>query len=449
MAKLVRKEPGAEREMLFDGAGKPNVVPILDSGEHGDDYVLIMPKAEKSLRRHLADHDGKLPLAECIQVMTDIATALSGLDGDVVHRDLKPENVLLLNGVWCLADFGIARYAEAATAPDTRKFHATHPYASPEWWRGERATIASDVFTLGVIGFEIFSGSRPFPGPDFRQQVLHDNPPRLVDAPPLYTSLIGACLYRAPQARPTPANLVTRLATLGGPPLTDGLAALAQANSDQVTAIAAAQQQQSRQRTEKERRMDLADAARSSFAQISETVLAQLTAAASEGVVGTGPQGGWIFTFGGATLAMSAVHAVNAQEWAGGAPAQFDVIAYATMALRLPSDHRGYQGRSHSLWFCDARTAEEYSWFETAFMTSPILAMHTNGIEPFALAPDAEARGAIRGDIKQLAWPFTRLEITELAEFMHRWADWLAAAAAGQLTFPSTMPERNTHGSHR
>jgi serine/threonine protein kinase len=48
----------------------------------------------------------------------DVAVALVDLAGKVVHRDLKPENVLLLNGTWCLADFGISRYAEATTAPE-------------------------------------------------------------------------------------------------------------------------------------------------------------------------------------------------------------------------------------------------------------------------------------------------------------------------------------------
>ena len=54
--------------------------------------------------------------------MEDIDNALIDLDGKVVHRDLKPANVLLLDGHWCLADFGISRYAEASTASDTQKF---------------------------------------------------------------------------------------------------------------------------------------------------------------------------------------------------------------------------------------------------------------------------------------------------------------------------------------
>lgn len=78
-----------------------------------------------------------------------IATALAASDGRVVHRDLKPENVLYLDGHWCLADFGIARHAEASTALDTRKLAMDPHYAAPERWRFERATSAADVYSLG------------------------------------------------------------------------------------------------------------------------------------------------------------------------------------------------------------------------------------------------------------------------------------------------------------
>ncbi|MFE2412369.1 serine/threonine-protein kinase [Kitasatospora sp. NPDC059408] len=454
VAKLVRKEPGAEREMLFDGVGKPNVVPILDSGEHGDDWVIIMPRAQKSLRRHLEDSGGKLPLAECVQVLTDIATALDGLDGDIVHRDLKPENVLLLNGIWCLADFGLARYAEAATAAGlyTRKDAGTGPYVPPERWRMERATTASDVFAFGVIGFEIFSGSWPFPGLDFRHQILHDNAPRLADAPPLYASLIGACLYRAPQARPTPADLVTRLATLGGPPLAGGLAALAQANSEQVTRTAAAQQQESQQRTEADRRGDLLEAAEESLEVISDTVLAALATAAPAGQVTRRQHGGWSFALGGAELTFDQADGMLPQSWTGGGSARFDVIAHTSITLSVPPSRSGYQGRSHSLWFCDAQTAEQYGWFETAFRESSFGGQRQpRPTAPFALPPDADARAAMNSGMHatQLAWPFTRLEPADLDDFISRWADWLARAADGQLAFPPSMPERHTQGSHR
>lgn len=163
VAKFVPKAPGADRELLFiELDNVRNVVPIIDSGEYRDDWVLIMPRAERSLRQHLIDSGGVLDLDEVLAVLSDVATALVDLEGKVVHRDLKPENVLLLSGSWCLADFGISRYAEASTAPDTHKWAMSPPYAAPERWRSERATSAADVYALGVMGFEMIKGHRPF-----------------------------------------------------------------------------------------------------------------------------------------------------------------------------------------------------------------------------------------------------------------------------------------------
>ncbi|WP_200845081.1 serine/threonine-protein kinase [Roseomonas sp. 18066] len=198
VAKLVSKAPGAQREMLFtDLDGIRNVVPIIDSGETDGHWVLIMPRAQASLRQHVTDSGGALPLEDALSVMADVAMALSDMNGKVVHRDLKPENVLLLDGRWCLADFGISRYAEATTSPDTLKYAMSFAYAAPERWRGERATGAADVYALGVIAQELLSGSRPFPGPDmhdFREQHLHADPVPLAGVSTALASVIAECL---------------------------------------------------------------------------------------------------------------------------------------------------------------------------------------------------------------------------------------------------------------
>ncbi len=171
--KLVPKSPGASRELLFEPvSGHPNIVPIWDAGEWENFYVLVMPRAETSLRQHLGEAGGKLETLEAVSILIDVAEALAGLESEVVHRDLKPENILLYEGHWCLADFGIARYAEATTAPDTRKHSFSLPYAAPEQWRMERATPATDVYAFGVTAFELLQGHRPFAGPDFREQHL-------------------------------------------------------------------------------------------------------------------------------------------------------------------------------------------------------------------------------------------------------------------------------------
>jgi serine/threonine-protein kinase len=126
--------------------------------------------------------------------------------------------VLLLNGLWCLADFGISRYAEASTAPDTQKHALSAPYAAPERWRGERATSATDIYSLGIIAFELLTRSRPFQGPDpshFRDQHLHADPSPLTAGPPALRAMVGECLFKAPGARHRTANILARLKEIG------------------------------------------------------------------------------------------------------------------------------------------------------------------------------------------------------------------------------------------
>ncbi len=239
VAKFVPKAPGAERELLIGDSLRAaefrNVVPVIDRGEHEDSWVLVMPRAVHSLAQRLADAKAPLNLSEVVSILTDIATALSDIDGAVVHRDLKPQNVLLLDGTWCLADFGIARYAEATTADDTRKFSLTPPYGAPEQWRSEHATSATDIYAFGVIAFQLLSGALPFDGPDvasYRQQHLTVSPPPLTTGTARLRILIEECLYKASQARPNATNVLARLATAAEEPTHPGLSRLAQVSRE-------------------------------------------------------------------------------------------------------------------------------------------------------------------------------------------------------------------------
>ena len=217
VANFVPKAPGADRELLFvELRDVRNVVPIIESGDHDGYWVVIMPRADLSLRQFMDASGGALELGETVDVLKDISDALTDLDGKVVHRDLKPENILRVDGRWCLADFGISRYAQATTAPDTQKFALSPPYAAPERWRNEHATIAADVYAVGVMAFEMIAGARPFDGSvaDLREQHLHTDPEHLSQLPAILGALIDECLYKAPEARPRPANVRARLERL-------------------------------------------------------------------------------------------------------------------------------------------------------------------------------------------------------------------------------------------
>jgi serine/threonine-protein kinase len=448
VVKLVRKEPGAERELLFvELFDAPNVVPIIDSGETTDEWALVMPRAEKSLREHLVEAAGPLGLAEAIAILRDIGTALAALDGRVVHRDLKPENVLLLNGVWCLADFGISRYAEASTAPDTRKYAFTPPYNAPERWRDEHATAAADIYAVGVIAHELLRGERPFNGPtipDYREQHLHLPPPPVPVAAGLAT-LIEECLYKAPQSRPPAANFVARLDRATRAARSSGLAKLQEANQAHVIQEAARTVEESRARTEADRRDSVYRAALLGFDAIAVELRETLAEAApSVSFDQRRPARAWSALLNDATLDLSEVSSVERPD-----NLPFDVIAIALIAVRRTPDQTGYEGRAHSLWYCDAVIESQYAWYETAFTTSGFSSA-TSPLDPFATAPTQawEALGHVMGR-SQVAWPFTRLDPGDIDDFIDRWTGWFADAAQGTLQHPLMMPERNARGSWR
>jgi len=341
--KLIPKEPGAARELLFEKlTGIRNIVPIIDSGEWGDSWVLVMPRAEQSLHQHLAAHPGPRPMAEVIAVLADVTAALEDLEGKVVHRDIKPENILRLGGRWCLADFGIARYAEASTSIDTRKHAFTPAYAAPERWRAERATTATDIYAVGVIAYEMVEGRRPFLGPrmdDFREQHLTASPPPLVSAPPSLASVVVECLLKAPAARPRPANVSARL-TMPTSPASAGVTRLRQANAAVVARTAEESAAASAAQSLAERRRELQLAAIATFAQLSGALSSTVRAEASSAIFGPQPGGAaWEARLGPATLGLSAVTGTSIDAWGNLRPV-FDVVAHASVQLLIPRDQR-------------------------------------------------------------------------------------------------------------
>jgi eukaryotic-like serine/threonine-protein kinase len=381
-----------------------------------------------------------------VLVLLDLAEALSGLQHEVVHRDLKPENVLLYQGHWCLADFGIARYAEATTAPDTQKYALTPPYAAPEQWRSERATPATDVYAFGVMAFELLQGRRPFAGPDtwnFREQHLNQPPPALTGVAPSLASLVSECLYKAPQARPTPTNILTRLRASQQPP-SPSAARLQAANQMIVDRRGREGALASAQKSIEQQRAELLSPARQSFEQVREALITHVLEAAPTASVARTQN--VVIRIGSGALILDPVKAAPTDSLATGHDAApFDVLAYTAIAVRKPRDQYGYEGRSHSLWFCDAHDEGVYRWFETAFMVNPFV-RESFTLDPFALAPtDKEAAGAFSPalTVRQVAWEPLPFDQGAEEQFIERWLGWLAAAVDGTLQHPSSMPEQS------
>jgi eukaryotic-like serine/threonine-protein kinase len=137
------------RELEFanalTGRVTKHVIPIVDCGIDGatSSACIVMEKAEKTLREFISEH-GAIESQDTAAIIRQIILGLLEA-GDWVHRDLKPENILLREDRWQVADFGIARQADASTSSHTLRRFLSPPYAAPEQWNGVRAEHQTDV----------------------------------------------------------------------------------------------------------------------------------------------------------------------------------------------------------------------------------------------------------------------------------------------------------------
>ena len=157
----------------------------------------------------------------------------------------------------------------------------------------------------------------------------------------------------------------------------------------------------------------------------------------------------WPFKLNGASLQWVVAKNAAGTDWERYAPA-FDVIAHAGIELTIPPTPSDYQGRSHSIWYCDAQNPGAFRWYETAFMIMAWSQMKTKG-NPVMLPPGRDAGGALSNVVTswEIAWPFTPIDQDGSAEFIERWQGWFADAMEGKLRYPSSMPERDPAGSYR
>lgn len=160
-----------------------HIIPLYSFGRHETYIYLVMPlKTGGNLVKLIQETKGRMPVSEIARIMSQIGSALdhAHMKG-IIHRDLKPANILLDEGnnVF-LTDFGIARRLGETklTAPGTVVGSPT--YMSPEAWRGEDPSPETDVYSLGVILFELLTGQPPFVEKvPTRLMMMHLN-----DAPP-------------------------------------------------------------------------------------------------------------------------------------------------------------------------------------------------------------------------------------------------------------------------
>ena len=446
VAKFVPIEPGAQRELMIGtSTDLPHVVPVLDSGEHDGMYVLIMPRAEYSLRQYITDN--VLSLEEKIAILADVAHGLNEIEqAGLVHRDLKPENVLYTDSAWKLCDFGIARYRDASTDATTRKYSFTALYAAPEQWRSERATSATDMYAFGVMAYELLEGHLPFLAntvEELREMHMHAVPPDLSIEVPRLQVMVEQCLYKAAEARPTADWVLQQLAHAADAPASPGVQQLQQVSQQYSALRSQALAEDEQRKTLLERRKELFQYACRSFEHLRATV--QNTIVDNAPLAKTEQRDeqtnlGDKITISSVTLAAARLEfvgprIVEPERWSG----PFEVIACASIELLQTSSQNEYPGRSHSLWYCDALHEGRFEWFELAFMDW----RNHQRMVPYAAQPEEISitfERVISGT--QLAWPLEQLDRADLREFVDRWIGWFAEASDSKLFRPSTMPEK-------
>ncbi len=195
-----------------------NLLPVYDAGRSGEYLFLAMEFVPGGHAGDLRGGDSE----EIRRCLIDIASGLAYAHAKgVVHRDIKPENILCReDGSYLLADFGIARSAQTTrelTGPQA--VLGTPSYMSPEQWRGEMVDGRSDLYALGILAFELLTGSTPFRGDSgwaIGMQQMNAPRPRLPQALSSWQPLLDRLLAIDPGARFASAHEV--IAALGGKP---------------------------------------------------------------------------------------------------------------------------------------------------------------------------------------------------------------------------------------
>jgi hypothetical protein len=205
----------------------PNIVTVIDRGEDEERQFIVFEYIEGDDLKQLVERTGPLPVDDVVRVGLDVARALAfAHERGIVHRDVKPQNVLLNGeGHAKVTDFGIARSLDVERGvTQTGTVLGTSSYIAPEQASGQPVDERSDVYSLGVVLFELLAGEVPFPGDNFVAVAMkHVNEPapsvleRRPDAPPRLVQLVDAMLAKEHVDRPSMDTVVAELERVRDP----------------------------------------------------------------------------------------------------------------------------------------------------------------------------------------------------------------------------------------
>lgn len=144
----------------------PNIVQIYDVGEEDGNFYIVMEYIKGITLKQLIKKRGYLSVPEVIDITSQLTDGLSSAhDSYIIHRDIKPQNIMILSdGMVKITDFGIAMAINASDLTQTNSVMGSVHYLPPEQAAGKGSTIKSDIYSLGILMYEMLAGTMPFRG---------------------------------------------------------------------------------------------------------------------------------------------------------------------------------------------------------------------------------------------------------------------------------------------
>jgi eukaryotic-like serine/threonine-protein kinase len=199
----------------------PNIVTVIDRGDDEGRQFIVFEYIDGRTLKEVVDAGGPLPVDEVLRLGAGIASGLAfAHERGIVHRDVKPQNVLLNgDGRAKVTDFGIARSLDVERGvTETGTVLGTSNYIAPEQASGQQVDDRSDVYSLGVVLYELLTGDVPFPGESFvavAMKHIHEPPPSVLerrpDTPRRLAGLVDAMLEKDHTLRPSMDEVVAEL----------------------------------------------------------------------------------------------------------------------------------------------------------------------------------------------------------------------------------------------
>ena len=209
----------------------PNVCRVFDIGEHEGRTFLSMEYVDGEDLASLLKRIGRLPAQKALEIAHELCAGLAAAHNQgIIHRDSKPANIMIDGrGQARIMDFGLA--VSHREGDQSQELAGTPSYMAPEQWAGRGSSVKSDIYSLGLVFYELFTGHRPFEArtpAEFHQKQTVESPlPPSSHAPhidPAVENIILRCLAKNPDSRPVSAIEIAA-ALPGGTPLQAAIAA--------------------------------------------------------------------------------------------------------------------------------------------------------------------------------------------------------------------------------